>query len=70
MTVARDGFRHLPAGGRPVTLVWVKRCGAAWRPLFRADAVGDVAGDPGPCEPDRAGPAGGVPAVTDMLLDV
>ena len=55
--------RDLPAAGRPVTLVWVKRVWRCVEPrLSGGDLVGDLAGDPAAGVADRAGPGRGVPA--------
>ena len=50
--------RDLPAAGRPVTLVWVKRVWRCVEPRCpEADLDGDLAGDPAAGVVDRAGPA-------------
>ena len=48
--------RDLPAGGRPVTLVWVKRIWRCVDPGAGGDLVGDLVGDPAAGVVDRAGP--------------
>src|SRR5207302_6276369 len=54
--------RDLPAAGRPVTLIWVKRVWRCAEAVCEADLDRDQRADPGAGVADRTGPGGGVPA--------
>jgi hypothetical protein len=53
--------RDLPAGGRPVTLVWVKRLAVSARAVPAPDVDRDLAGDRAAGVVDRAGAGGDLP---------
>ncbi len=54
--------RDLPAGGRAVTLVWVKRMWRCVQPACPVRTVGDLGEHPGPRVAERAGPPGDLSA--------